>query len=158
MLRPHFEILPPAQRALWPELAEIPRHFVLYGGSALALRLGHRQSEDFDFFSSEDITPSQLLVTLELLKGVKVVQNVSRTLTVISTSFLPRRRRVDKRARRHWAEYSGAPAMSMNRPPGRPGRHSMTRYATGASPITQRCSDSARSITRCLSPRVTATR
>ena len=83
MLRPHFEILPPAQRALWPELAEIPRHFVLYGGTALGLRLGHRQSEDFDFFSSEDITPSQLLGTLELLKGVKVVQNVSRTLTVI---------------------------------------------------------------------------
>ena len=83
MLRPHFEILSPAQRALWPELAEIPRHFVLYGGSALALRLGHRQSEDFDFFSSEDITPSQLLGTLGLLKGVKVIQNVSRTLTVI---------------------------------------------------------------------------
>ncbi len=83
MLQPHFEILPPAQRALWPELAEIPRHFVLYGGTALGLRLGHRQSEDFDFFSSEDITPSQLLGALKLLKGAKVIQNVSRTLTVI---------------------------------------------------------------------------
>lgn len=83
MLQPHFEILPPALRALWPELAEIPRHFVLYGGTALALRLGHRQSEDFDFFSSEDINPSQLLGTLKLLKGAKVIQNVSRTLTVV---------------------------------------------------------------------------
>jgi hypothetical protein len=28
-----------------------PDHFTLYEGTALALRLGHRQSVDFDFFS-----------------------------------------------------------------------------------------------------------
>ena len=46
----------------------------------------------------------------------------------------------------------------VDEPTTRPGRHSMTRYATGASPITQHCSESARSVIRCSSPRVTATR
>lgn len=83
MFTPQFEILPKAQTILWPELAEVPRHFVLYGGTALALRLGHRQSEDFDFFSSEPFKPAELLENLALLKGVKIIQNVSQTLTVI---------------------------------------------------------------------------
>ena len=50
---PRLDILPDEQRALWPALARVPRSFVLYGGTALALRLGHRTSVDFDFFSSE---------------------------------------------------------------------------------------------------------
>ena len=52
MFEPRLDILPPAQRRLWNELGSTPPDFVLYGGTALALRLGHRQSEDFDFFSS----------------------------------------------------------------------------------------------------------
>ena len=55
MFNPCFEILPSAQKNLWPELAGVPPHFVLYGGTALALRLGHRVSVDFDFFSSKTI-------------------------------------------------------------------------------------------------------
>lgn len=47
--QPRLDILPPAQRALWDELGGLPHGFVLYGGTALALRLGHRQSIDFDF-------------------------------------------------------------------------------------------------------------
>ncbi|MCX6903020.1 MAG: hypothetical protein NTW03_06000, partial [Verrucomicrobia bacterium] len=39
--------LPTAQRTLWPELEQVPRHFVLYGGTALALRLGHRPEPPF---------------------------------------------------------------------------------------------------------------
>lgn len=60
MLTPRLDILPPAQRALWDELVEIPPVFVLYGGTGLALRLGHRQSEDFDFFSNESFRPDEL--------------------------------------------------------------------------------------------------
>ena len=84
---------------------------------------------------------------------ISAVGKPSQTRTVISTSFSPRRLRVDKQGRRHWAAYTGAPAMSMNRPPGRPGRHNMTRCATGASRITQRYSESARSVIRCSSPK-----
>jgi hypothetical protein len=39
---PKLNILPASQRALWKELKAAPKHFVLYGGTGLALRLGHR--------------------------------------------------------------------------------------------------------------------
>lgn len=45
-------ILPDAQKELWPLLKEVPGDFVLYGGTAVALRYGHRESVDFDFFST----------------------------------------------------------------------------------------------------------
>jgi len=48
---PRLDVLPEPQRKLWPELAGTPDHFILYGGTAIALRFGHRQSVDFDFFS-----------------------------------------------------------------------------------------------------------
>jgi len=83
MFTPQFEILPTTQKTLWPELAEVPNHFVLYGGTGLALRLGHRQSVDFDFFSSELVDPGELLRSLTFLKSAKIIQNVSQTLTVI---------------------------------------------------------------------------
>jgi hypothetical protein len=53
MFTPNLNILPEPQRRLWGELRDTPQAFVLYGGTALALRLGHRQSEDFDFFSNQ---------------------------------------------------------------------------------------------------------
>lgn len=82
MFRPRLDILPPPQKALWPELAEVPGHFVLYGGTALALRLGHRQSLDFDFFTSENVSPEELLHALRLLRNGKILQNTSQTLTI----------------------------------------------------------------------------
>ena len=47
---PRLDILPPPQISLWPELGQVPADFALYGGTALALHLGHRESIDFDFF------------------------------------------------------------------------------------------------------------
>jgi|GEM_PF-1139426 len=52
ILNPRTDILPDSQKKLWPLLTEVPKDFVLYGGTAVALRYGHRQSVDFDFFSS----------------------------------------------------------------------------------------------------------
>jgi len=57
---PRLDILPESQRRLWPELEAVPSDFVLYGGTALALQLGHRISEDFDFFSSSGFDPDGL--------------------------------------------------------------------------------------------------
>ena len=54
---PNLDILPAAQRTLWPELSATPDNFTLYGGTALALRLGHRASVDFDFFSNDSFDP-----------------------------------------------------------------------------------------------------
>ena len=36
--RPRLDLLPAAQRRLWPALAEVPEPFVLHGGTALAHR------------------------------------------------------------------------------------------------------------------------
>lgn len=45
--KPVYSILPAAQKQIWPQLKEIKSlGFVLYGGTALALRYGHRQSID----------------------------------------------------------------------------------------------------------------
>jgi len=49
---PRLDILPPSQRRLWDELSAVPEEFVLYGGTAIALHLGHRESVDFDFFGA----------------------------------------------------------------------------------------------------------
>jgi len=80
---PKLSTLPEAQRALWEELRQVPRRFVLYGGTALALRLGHRQSEDFDFFGDAPVHPEQLLHRLPLLKDAVIRQNAPNSLTVV---------------------------------------------------------------------------
>jgi hypothetical protein len=63
---PRLDILPPEQRQLWPELAQVgDEAFVLYGGTAVALYLGHRESIDFDFFTDQTFLPEQLLANPE---------------------------------------------------------------------------------------------
>ena len=81
MFDPRLEILPAAQRALWVRLGEIPTEFVLCGGTAIALQLGHRQSIDFDFFGSRTFDPDQLYSRLPFLSGASVLQQAANTLT-----------------------------------------------------------------------------
>ena len=79
---PNVAILPKAQRVLWPSLHEIPHGFVLYGDTALTLRLGHRTSVDFDFFSNRPVVPDTLLSSVPFLKGGAVAQRSENVLTV----------------------------------------------------------------------------
>jgi Nucleotidyl transferase AbiEii toxin, Type IV TA system len=79
---PHLDALPPAQRRLWPELAGTPDEFTLYGGTAIALRLGHRQSVDFDWFTSTSVVPDALMQRVPYLRGATVRQSAPDTLTV----------------------------------------------------------------------------
>jgi hypothetical protein len=75
MFAPRLDILPSAQRSLWPHLVQVPCHFVLYGGTAIALCLGHRQSVDFDFFSDLDLgdeRKNNLLREITWLNGASV--------------------------------------------------------------------------------------
>lgn len=67
---PRLDILPESQRRLWPELDGVPSDFVLYGGTALALQLGHRVSEDFDFFSSSGFDPHRLRSRLPFFRDL----------------------------------------------------------------------------------------
>lgn len=76
----HLEILPPAQRTLWDEWTAPLPGFVLYGGTALALRLGHRSSEDFDFFSNTSFRPDDLERSFPFLAGSIRLQSSPNTL------------------------------------------------------------------------------
>ena len=67
---PRLDILRDSQRRLWPELDAVPSEFVLYGGTGLALQLGHRTSEDFDFFSSSGFDPERLRARLPFFRDL----------------------------------------------------------------------------------------
>lgn len=81
--RPDLSILQPPQRTLWDELVDVPKSFVLCGGTAVALYLGHRTSVDFDFFASEQINTDELLSSVPFLDGSKVTQRSPGTLTCL---------------------------------------------------------------------------
>jgi hypothetical protein len=55
LFQPKLEFLPATQRCLWDELDTVPEEFVLYGGTAIALHLGHRESVDYDFFGDGNL-------------------------------------------------------------------------------------------------------
>ncbi len=80
---PRLDILPPAQRRLWPELIGVPPEFVLYGGTAIALHLGHRQSVDFDFFGNRPLDPTELALGMPFLTGATITQRAPNTLSCI---------------------------------------------------------------------------
>ena len=69
--QPRLDILPESQLRLWPELDVVPSDFVLYGGTGLALQLGHRFSEDFDFFSTTGFDPARLQSRLPFFRDVE---------------------------------------------------------------------------------------
>lgn len=85
---PHkLEILPSPQQAVWKLLAPAKElGFVLYGGTAIALRLGHRASIDFDFFSSRPLNKELLLKKMPFLRGEPPKQDKSNTFTVIANN------------------------------------------------------------------------
>jgi hypothetical protein len=83
VFRPNLSILQEPQRRLWDELGVVSPPFVLCGGTAVALHLGHRQSVDFDFIASEGFDPDELPSRIEFLKGGKTVQKSANTLTCV---------------------------------------------------------------------------
>ncbi|HMG86612.1 MAG TPA: nucleotidyl transferase AbiEii/AbiGii toxin family protein [Terracidiphilus sp.] len=83
-LSPRLEVLPQAQRLLWPDLQPASTlGFALYGGTAIALRLGHRTSVDFDFFCDAPLDRGVLFATLPLLGAARVLQDRPDTLTFL---------------------------------------------------------------------------
>jgi hypothetical protein len=77
----HLDILPAAQRALWDHhAAQIPSGWVLYGGTAIALRLGHRTSVDFDFFSDAPLDEEDLRTALPVLDVSRVLHRAPNIL------------------------------------------------------------------------------
>ncbi|MFI4914401.1 MAG: nucleotidyl transferase AbiEii/AbiGii toxin family protein [Steroidobacterales bacterium] len=80
---PRLEILPPAQRWPWSRLGTFSTQgFVLYGGTAIALRLGHRSSEDFDFFTDKQLDKAAIRNALPSAH-YEVLQDIENTYTLL---------------------------------------------------------------------------
>jgi hypothetical protein len=70
--------------AIWPRLApSVKLGLVLYGGTAIALRLGHRTSIDFDFFTEKSLDFSELSRNFPFLRDAKIIQNQTESLSVL---------------------------------------------------------------------------
>lgn len=92
---PCAEVLPAAQRCLWPDLKRTADlGFVLYGGTAIALRLGHRQSVDFDFFTERPLDRAALSDAFPFLTQSLVLQEQPNSLSVLVSSGDERREQV----------------------------------------------------------------
>jgi hypothetical protein len=82
-LEPRIETLPPAQKEIWPQLAPAPGlSFVLYGGTAVALHLGHRVSIDFDFFKSEPLEKATIESSFQFARNARTIQEEKNTLVL----------------------------------------------------------------------------
>lgn len=83
ILKPRMDILPPTQQRLWPELHPAATlGFALYGGTAIALRLGHRESVDFDFFSEKPLDRAAIHAAFPFIAISPVLQDQPNTFTV----------------------------------------------------------------------------
>jgi len=90
--RTRRDILPPGQRNLWPLLAPLKDFgFCLYGGTALALRFGHRRSMDFDFFTERTLDRKALETALPWFQGGTVLRAEPDTHVLLAA--VPRSRR-----------------------------------------------------------------
>jgi len=56
----HYDILSQEQKDILPDIQDINKNFLLVGGTAIALHLGHRKSIDFDFFSDQEFDMDSL--------------------------------------------------------------------------------------------------
>ena len=84
MFKPCTSILPRAQQELWPRLrATVAMGFVLYGGTAIALRLGHRPSVDFDFFLEKPLDRSAIQAAFPFMPQATVLQDERSVLSVL---------------------------------------------------------------------------
>lgn len=82
---PKTEILLRAQQEIWPLLTPAPGlSFVLYGGTAVALHLGHRTSVDFDFFRTEPLDKKEIETSFTFMRNAQTIQEDENTLVAIS--------------------------------------------------------------------------
>lgn len=80
---PRLDILPDAQKEIWHRLAAAPKlGFVLYGGTAVALHLGHRSSIDFDFFRSQLLVKSDVEHAFSFVRDADTLQESENTLVI----------------------------------------------------------------------------
>ena len=82
---PKFAKLPPEQKHLWPALRpSVELGFVLYGGTAISLQLGHRRSVDFYFFHNQRLDKDRIRSAFPFMERATVVQDAVDTLSVLA--------------------------------------------------------------------------
>ncbi|HSQ51914.1 MAG TPA: nucleotidyl transferase AbiEii/AbiGii toxin family protein [Nitrospiraceae bacterium] len=87
---PCLEILPSAQRALWPVLRSASQlGFVLYGETTIVLRLGHRSSVDYDFFTDQPLNRPALYTAFPFLNQATLLQDTPDALTALVPPSAP---------------------------------------------------------------------
>ena len=80
---PRTEILPPAQKEIWPQLAPAADlSFVLYRGTAVALHLGHRVSIDFDFFRTAPLQKAKIETNFPFVRHAQTIQEAENTFVL----------------------------------------------------------------------------
>lgn len=82
----HYDVLNSQRFKILKELQTFINRFYLAGGTGLALQLGHRVSDDFDFFTNISFNNEQL--NSELLKlfpnhTISILQNEENTYTCL---------------------------------------------------------------------------
>lgn len=103
---PKLDVLQGPQRRLWDDLGKVSPPFVLCGGTAVALQLGHRTSVDFDFLSPQEFDPDAVYEKFPFLSGSTVVQKSANTLTCMVDREGPVR-----------VSFFGAPSVQLLEPP-----------------------------------------
>lgn len=68
----HDAFMDADMRRLWQSMGQLPCGFRLYGGTALALYLNHRESVDFDFFTTEPGIDWDAVAALPWLEGTEL--------------------------------------------------------------------------------------
>ena len=83
----HEKVLPRGSRELLAKLESLKTPeldgWTLAGGTGLAVQMGHRVSEDFDFFRTDAFSPDLIQRILRQVDVVGTLQEDERTLTVI---------------------------------------------------------------------------
>jgi hypothetical protein len=84
----HDKVLPGRSRKLLDSLAALNspelEGWTLAGGTGLALHVGHRVSEDFDFFKVEPFDVNRLYRALSAIAALETLQQEEGTLTVLA--------------------------------------------------------------------------
>jgi hypothetical protein len=87
----HEKVLPRGSRELLAKLESLSlpelQGWTLAGDTGLALQMGHRISEDFDFFRTDGFSADRLHEILRQVGDVETLQEDERTLTVIVSAI-----------------------------------------------------------------------
>jgi len=79
----YYGVLSKAHQNILTNLKDFKKYFYLAGGTGLALQIGHRKSEDFDFFTNEDFKKIQLEnLIMNKFKHEKLIYNQRENDTI----------------------------------------------------------------------------